>query len=110
MRTIVWMIIGGIIAVFMGLAGVAWGWQELKLRDKSTDQPVELELAQQEAEPGKPLANFHVKIGKHNACYGGLVVSYQAKTLSLGKPKPTAKVNYAFYPVISASNPETKRL
>jgi hypothetical protein len=110
LRTIVWMIIGGVIVGFMGLAGVAWGWQELKLRDKSTDQPVELDLAQQEAEPGKPLANYHVKVGRHNACYGAVVVSYQAKTFSLGKPKPTSKVNYAFYPIISPTNPESNRL
>jgi hypothetical protein len=90
-----------------GLAG--WGWNEKKLGEKATPDPVAADLTKLEA--GEPLTSIHVTVGQHYAFYGDRAVfSYTEKKNSKEIVGPETRVNYVFYPIVSRGNPDLKEL
>jgi hypothetical protein len=90
-----------------GCGGVFYGWSEYKLGAKSTPEPVEVNLAK--LEQGEKVDNNHLKIGEHYACYWSMVYSYKQGRFA---PNPDANttIQYAFYPIVSPSNPDVQLL
>jgi hypothetical protein len=93
-----------------GFCLCGFGWTEGKVGAKATVEPVEADLAMLEAEAGKPLDNYHLKIGPHYACYYCTVYSYQTKKGAPRKAEANTKLSYAFYPIVSPSNPDVQDL
>jgi hypothetical protein len=109
MRAILKLIVFGTLMVFCcGGASIFYGWSEYRLGAKSTPDPVDVDLAK--LEQGEKVDNNHLKIGKHYGCYWGSVYSYKKSKFSLRKPDASTKIEYAFYPIVSSSNPDVQAL
>ncbi len=90
-----------------GLTG--WGWQEKKLGDKATPDPVAADLTKLEA--GEPLTSIHITVGPHYAYYKGRTVySFTTKKNGTTVEGPETRIQYAYYPVVSKGNPDLKEL
>jgi hypothetical protein len=91
-----------------GAGGVLYGWSEYKLGAKSTPEPVEVDLAK--LEQGQQVDNNHLKIGDHYACYWSTIYSYKESRFGQKDPDANMKIEFAFYPIVSPSNPDVQLL
>jgi hypothetical protein len=98
------------LLALVGFCLCGYGWTEQKVGAKATADPVDADLAQLEADAGKPLDNYHLKIGPHYACYYSTVYSYKVKKGAPRNTEAATKLDYAFYPIVSKSNPDLKEL
>jgi hypothetical protein len=99
----------GFFALLGGCCLGVWGWQEKKVGAKATADPVSVDLAKLES--GEKVDNNHLKIGPHYALYYSIVYSSKTRSRFI-KTKPNANqtVEYAFYPIVSTSNPDMQAL
>jgi hypothetical protein len=95
-----------------GVVPLVFAWSEWSVSSTSTVDPLAMDLA--ELEKGTTPQNNHVKIGPHTGCYFATVSSYTvSKKGARRRPDATTKVDYTYYPIISASHPyyqEVKRI
>lgn len=101
MRLFLLMFVGGIMVIFHG-------YEELKLSRKSATAPIKIELAAIEA--GKLPAQANIVIGEHLRLYPASVYSFSRKKGESGQPGPGTRVNYLYYPVLSADHPFLKEM
>lgn len=89
------------------LGGVAtfYGYEEHKLAAMATEAPVAADLAALES--GARPTSIHLEIGPHWRLWDQLIYSYtQEKSAPTGgAPGPATKVDYVYYPVVSADHP-----
>jgi hypothetical protein len=100
----------GATLLLCGIGGAVtyWGWSEWQVGTKSSAEPVSVDLARLEA--GERPPDNHIKLGPHHACYYSTVYSYKKRKGDPENPPPGSTLTYAFYPVLSPSNPDIKAL
>jgi len=91
-----------ILAVVGGAMLAFFGIQEFRVSQGTSVEPIEVELV--DIETGKASENNHVRLGEHFAIYPGSVYQYRQGKYETGEPKPSASVDYTYYPVISADH------
>ena len=101
MRFTLLFLIGGAVLFW-------YGCQEFSVSRGTSSDPVAMELSVLEG--GSPPKNNHLMIGAHVAVYYECIYEYEADEFDTGDPEPTAKVNHAYYPVISEAHPYVKAL
>ncbi len=94
------IVIGAVIAFI--------GYEEFKVSQGTTKEPLEIELAK--LEQGESIKNSHLKIAEHWALFPYSVYEYEQSRGETGEPPSTAKVNYAYYPIISNDHPYLVKL
>lgn len=94
------VVIGGAIAYL--------GHQEIQVSEGASEQPQKVTL--EELEEGRLPDNTHLEIAPHWRMYSELVFRYETKKGETGEPAPTAKVEYAYYPILSDSHPFVRRM
>jgi hypothetical protein len=92
----------GLIGV--GIVVILMGHTEYELLEKSSAEPVAVELAELEA--GQELPNIHIQLGHHWKVWDELIYSYRLKK-GQSEDDPAAKVSYAYYPLVSSSHPHS---
>jgi hypothetical protein len=90
-----------IVLVLFGAFLATLGWSEYGLLQKSSAQPVPVELRQLEA--GDPPPNLHLAIGHHWKLWPELIYMVSLKKGETEGPK--SRVDYVFYPIISEQHP-----
>ncbi len=102
----------GVIMMIAGCGLAFWGSQEKKVGANATADPADTNLGNLEG--GETLANNHIKIGPHYALYYGTVYSYRTSKSGSSKqhqqPEASQAIEYAFYPIVSKSNPDMQEL
>jgi hypothetical protein len=88
-------VLGGMLAFF--------GYQEWRVSQGTTPEPIDVVLADVEAGNAPP--NSHWKLGEHVAIYNAGVYQYKQSKYATGEPGPDAKVDYYYYPVLSSGHP-----
>lgn len=86
-----------------GGALIYFGYQEFQVGRDASATPVEVTLSS--LEQGEPAPNVHLQVDEHIALYHECVYSYRQNKGEVGEPGPEAKVNFAYYPIISAEHP-----
>lgn len=99
MRFVIFVIIGGVALGFFGV-------QEIMVSSGATDVPLDIALA--DIEKGPLPENTHLRIGAHQAVYGGCVYEYQQSKYEKGPPNATTKLNFCYYPILSDEHPFIK--
>ncbi len=95
------LIVAGIVVAFIG-------YEEFKVSQGTTKEPMEIQLSS--LEQGESVKNNHLKITEHWALFPFSVYEYKQDRGETGDPKPTAKVNHTYYPIISNDHPYLIRL
>ncbi|PHS15782.1 MAG: hypothetical protein COA78_04885 [Blastopirellula sp.] len=88
-----------IILVIAGGALCFWGFQEFRVGSSASAEPEDVSLS--DIESGNIPDNTHLRIGEHAALYPGSVYTYEEEGSGGGMPSNSAKVRYAYYPIIS---------
>ena len=94
--------------IYVGTSLIFVGYTEFKVSQGSTLEPLEIELAL--LEQGEAIDNNHLKIAEHWALFPYSIYEYQTFKGETDDPKPTAKVNYTYYPIISNEHPYLAKL
>ena len=80
------------------------GFKEYRVGSGAKAEPDAVVLA--DLEKGiQSIDNNHITVGEHVAFYGAALYEYKKSKYASGGPKPTSKVNHAYYPIISAEHP-----
>jgi hypothetical protein len=95
------VVASGIFLFMLALIPLIFAWTEWRIGSTATTEPLAVELGQ--LEKGQVPDNNHLKIGSHVACYFATVFTYTSKDRR--QPDLDTKVDYAFYPIISADHP-----
>jgi hypothetical protein len=97
------------IALIVIGAGIAYlGHQEIQVSDGASERPQQVKL--EELEAGQVPDNTHLEIAPHWRMDRELVFRYETKKGETGDPPPTAKVKYAYYPIVSDSHPYIRKM
>jgi hypothetical protein len=97
------------VGFFIGLASCCcgvYGCTEFRVGGNASAEPVLVDLAKVEADPK---VDNHLKIGTHYALYDNAVYSFKTKGNRFQRAE-NVKVDYVFYPIVSASNPDMQEL
>jgi hypothetical protein len=89
-------VIGGLLAL--------WGLEEFRVGFDAAAEAIEVDLAA--LEQGQKLPQNHIRLGTHMCLYFDAIYSYDLRD----KNKPNPDIQYAYYPIISLSNPLLSRL
>lgn len=89
------------ILLIAGAALCWFGCQEFRVSYGTSTEPVEIALFQ--LEDGEELPNNHIKFGDHLSLYSQSVLSYSTVKGGNGVPAPDTKVNFVYYPILSAA-------
>lgn len=108
LKRILYTLIATIVLFALGSVLAARGEAEAKVSALSTPEPLEVDLAQLEGND-RP-QNCHLNIGPHYACYFCTVYSYRRPKNSTRDPEATTPLTFAYYPIVSRSNPEIQNL
>lgn len=92
-----------IIIFFGGVALTIFGFKEFKVGNSSTGSAANIELRSIEA--GTTPKNNHLRIGQHVAVYSESVFQYTERKGSSTQVTVNTPINFAYYPIISASPP-----
>ena len=76
---------------------------EYRVSSGATTEAEIVDLSQVEA--GARPENSHVQFDSHSAVYAGSVYEYEMDKYETGEPGRGTKVNYTYYPIISAQHP-----
>lgn len=92
------------IAMIIGGGVLAWfGFQEFRVASGTSSAPQKVELA--DLENGEVPENPYVRIGEHTRLYPAAVLYVKTNREIQGQPPNSTKVEYTYYPIISASHP-----
>jgi hypothetical protein len=91
-----------LVLIGLGCAIVFWGFQEYRVSEGTSTEPVAVELDKLEA--GDELPNNHIKIGEHIGVMGGVIYEYSQSKYSTAEPTASTSVSVAYYPIISTSH------
>jgi|GEM_PF-2453667 len=92
-----------ILVCFGGIALTIFGFKEFKVGNSSTGNAANIEL--RTIEGGTAPKNNHLRIGPHVALYSESVFQYEERKGSFKQVTNSTPINFAYYPIISASPP-----
>jgi hypothetical protein len=96
-----------VVAVLGGVLAFIGGREWLVSRG-TTAEPITVDLAAVEA--GEVPENSHWQLGEHVAIYNGGIYQYSKSKYDTGEPGVDTKMDYYYYPVLSAGHPFIVRL
>ncbi len=99
MRNFLCAVIGSVLAVV--------GWQEYGLMGHSRAEPALVEMA--DLERGEIPENHHLRIGRHWRAWDELIYQWM-RPKDQKEPRPTDRVSFVYYPILSSSHPYLTRV
>lgn len=100
---------GGCFLLFVCIGCLKFGFDEFRLARSSQSAPTVYHVAQVESGKEK-ITNCYATLDKHIALTPYLVFSYDQKKGGGGEPGPETRLNYCYYPAVSADNPDLPRI